>query len=524
MGSTYDIVIAGGGHNGLLAGAYLAKAGLSVCILEHQPFIGGGAVTRELTVPGFMHDECSVGHMLVQDNPLIRNDELQLISKYGLKYLYPDTATTVLFPDDTYIAFYRDLDRTCEGIAKVSPRDAEAFRKFSEFVDQAFGFLSMGFFNPPASFGSTAAILEESEFGREILRALTVSQMDVANQWFESDIMKIACTRVTSEGMISPQTKGTGIVMFWYFAVVSKWGLCVPEGGSGQISEALRKCFEAHGGVIRTSSTIKEFKISGGECTGAVLADGEEVLAKKGVVSTLNIKQMPGLIGAQNLPEDYVGRIKNTELSEFYPFHIELALNEAPKYKADMDEVTSSFVELCPKDMYEYLKTFDDLRLGVPTAKIPLLVVPTIFDKTRAPAGKHCLYDYNYAPYDLRNGGAKKWDEIKQQYIEDSLAAIQAQTTNMGPENILGTWARSPLDLERDNPSYLKGDFMHIGAFLHQNMGNRPIPVWNYKMPVQKLYMCGASTHPGPGVNGAARAAMPVIMEDLGIEFDKVVG
>ena len=523
MGSTYDIVIAGGGHNGLLAGAYLAKAGLSVCVLEKQPWVGGGAVTRELTIPGFKHDECSVGHMLVQPNPLIANDELKLISKYGLKYIYPDTATSVLFPDDSHIAFYSDLDKTCECIAKFSERDAEAYRKFSAFVDQAYDFLTMGMFNPPGSFGATAAILDESDFGREILRALTISQMDVCDDWFESEVMRIACSRVTSEGMISPQTKGTGIVMFWYFAVVHKYGLCVPEGGSGQISESLRRCLEDLGGEVRTSTGIESFKISGGECTGVVLEGGEEIFAKKAVVSSLNIRQLPGLMGSGDLPEDYVSKINRTELSEYYPFHIEMALNEAPKFKADMDEVASSFVELCPKNRYEYLKTFDDLKLGIPTAKIPLLIVPTIFDKTRAPEGKHCLYDYNYAPYDLKDGGPGKWDDIKEKFIQDSLAAIRAQTTNMGEENVLGVWARSPLDLERHNPSYPRGDFMHIGTFLHQAMGNRPFPTWNYNTPIKKLYICGASTHPGPGVNGASRAAMPVIMEDLGIDFEEVI-
>lgn len=523
MGSQYDIVIAGGGHNGLLAGAYLAKAGLSVCVIEKQPWVGGGAVTRELTVPGFKHDECSIGHMLVQPNPLIKNDELKLLSKYGLKYIYPETATTVLFPDDTFIAFYSDTDKTCQSIARISERDAEAYRKFSEFVDQAFDFLTMGMFSPPAAFGNTAAFLEESEFGREILRALSISQLDVCEDWFESDKMKIACSRVTSEGMISPQTKGTGIVMFWYFAVVHKYGLCVPEGGSGQISESLRRCLEDLGGVVRTSSIIKNFKVSGGECQGLILEDGEEILAKKAVVAGLNIKQIPGLVGVGNLPSDYVRQIERTQASEYFPFHIELALNQAPKYKASLSAVESSFLEFAPSDIYEYLKVFDDLKLGIPTAEIPLLIVPTIFDKTRAPEGKHSLYNYNYAPFSLKDGGAEKWDKIKDQFIEESLAFIRSRTVNMDSANILGTWARSPLDLARHNPAFPQGDFMHIGTYLYQTMGNRPVPIWNYRTPIKKLYICGASTHPGPGVNGAARAAMPVIMEDLGIDFDKVL-
>lgn len=523
MSKRYDVVVLGGGHNGLLAGCYLQKAGLKVCVLEHQAWVGGGAVTHELTAPGFKHDVCSIGHMLVQPNPLIANDELKLLSKYGLKYIYPDTATTVLFPDDTYVAFYRDIDRTCEGISKISQKDADSFRKFCKFVDSAYDFMSMGMYSPPPAMGHTAAFLDGSEVGQEIMRALTVSQLDVASDWFESEEMRVATSRVTSEGMISPQTKGSGIAMFWYFALVRKYGLCLPEGGSGSISESLRRCFEDLGGELRLSSTVRELIVSGGECKGARLMDGEELIASRAVVSSLNIKQMPGLIGKET-PADYAAKIARAEHSEYFPFHIELSLHEAPKYNCGLDPESASFVEMSPKSMNEYLKVFDNLRRGIPTAKIPLLIVPTVADKTRAPAGKHILYNYNYAPYSLADGGAEKWDQIGEEYCRQSIAAIHAQASNMTESNIIGKWWKSPLELERYNPAMPRGDLMHIGTFFHQVMGNRPIPTWNYRTPIKNLYMCGASTHPGPGVNGAARAAMPVVMEDLGIDFEKVVG
>ncbi|MFA5938959.1 MAG: NAD(P)/FAD-dependent oxidoreductase [Sinimarinibacterium sp.] len=523
MSKRFDVVVLGGGHNGLLAGCYLQKAGLKVCVLEHQAWVGGGAVTRELTVPGFKHDVCSIGHMLIQPNPLIANDELKLLSKFGLKYIFPETATTVLFPDDSYVAFYRDIDRTCEGIAKISQRDADAYRKFCQFVDGAYDFMSMGMYSPPPAMGNTAAFLDSNEVGQEIMRALTTSQLDVACDWFESNEMRVATSRVTSEGMISPQTKGSGIAMFWYFALVRKYGLCLPEGGSGSLSEALRRCFEDLGGELRLSATVKELIVSGGECKGARLVDGEEIVATRAVVSSLNIKQMPGLLGKHS-PADYTSKIARTEHSEYFPFHIEMALHEAPKYNCGIDPDTASFVEFSPKDMNEYLKVFDDLRRGVPVAHIPLMIVPTVADKTRAPEGKHILYNYNYAPYALADGGPEKWDEISKDYIARNLAAIRKQTSNMGDDNIIATWSKSPLELERYNPSMPRGDLMHIGAFFHQVMGNRPIPTWNYRTPIKNLYMCGASTHPGPAVNGASRAAMPVVMEDLGIDFEKVVG
>src|SRR5690606_35194643 len=129
MSKTYDIVIAGGGHNGLVAACYLAKAGQSVCVVEKNDKVGGGVMTRELTVPGFKHDVCSVAHTLLQANPLLRNDELELKAKFGLKYINPDKMTAIFYDDGSTLEFYTDLERTCQAIAKFSERDADAYRR-----------------------------------------------------------------------------------------------------------------------------------------------------------------------------------------------------------------------------------------------------------------------------------------------------------------------------------------------------------------------------------------------------------
>jgi phytoene dehydrogenase-like protein len=129
----YDVVIAGGGHNGLVVAAYLLKAGVSVCVIEKQEVVGGGALTKEVTGPGFKQDIASICHVLIQANPLLLNDELKLKSKYGLKYIFPDIECTMIFPDNTQFSLYRDVDKTCASIAKFSNRDAEAYRKFIEW-------------------------------------------------------------------------------------------------------------------------------------------------------------------------------------------------------------------------------------------------------------------------------------------------------------------------------------------------------------------------------------------------------
>ena len=184
----------------------------------------------------------------------------------------------------------------------------------------------------------------------------------------------------------------------------------------------------------------------------------------------------------------------------------------------------TSLVEYCDADLVKYLRGFDDLVYGIPRPDFPVLHCPTRIDPTRAPEGKHTLYIYQYAPYDLHDGGGAKWDEISEEFCEDLLTEIRDKTTNMGDENILGEWHKSPLDYERYNPAWPHGDFTHIGSHINQALGNRPLPGWSqYKTPVDKLYLCGPSTHPGMGVIGAGRAAVLVIMEDLGIDFEKVI-
>jgi phytoene dehydrogenase-like protein len=155
---------------------------------------------------------------------------------------------------------------------------------------------------------------------------------------------------------------------------------------------------------------------------------------------------------------------------------------------------------------------------------MPLLAAPTIFDSSRAPEGKHTIYLYHYQPYNLRDGGPGKWDEIKEQIAEDIIEVLGEQIDNLGHNNILGMSVMSPLDIERYNSSMKSGDILHIASFITQSYANRPLPGWGqYRSPIKRLYICGASTHPGGGVTGGGRAAAIAVLEDLGIDLRKVV-
>jgi phytoene dehydrogenase-like protein len=520
----HDIVIVGGGHNGLTVAAYLAKAGEKVCVLEARPEVGGGVVTREATVPGFKHDLFSTAHIFMPTNPLIKDDELKLQSKYGLKYLTADPAASVIFSDGNAITFYRDVDKTCESIAKVSRRDADAYRKYVDWAVPNLDMLLMGMYSPPPPFSALVSMLEKSEQGQDLLMALLKSPLDVAEDWFESDKVKIALTRCVTENLISPKTKGCGLGVPALTGMFHKYGLSFPEGGSYKLIVALENCIKDLGGTIRTSSPVKKVKVEKGEAKGVILESGEEIEARKAVVSALHVKQLfLQMIEETDLPPNFLTKVKRLRHSDYSGMNSSIALNEALRYKIGGDIDRSWLNLIAPSDLEAYLKEFDALQYGYPSSDTPMIICTTLHDKTRTPQGKHTLFLYHLEPYHLKEGGAARWDQIQEQVADDMIMTLRKYTVNMGDENILGRKVMSPIEIERENPAFVEGDFMHLGSQLFQSLSNRPLIGWNYKTPVKKLYLTGSCTPPGGGIMCGGRAAVQVIMEDLGINFRKVI-
>jgi len=519
----YDVVVAGAGHNGLVAAAYLAKAGLSVCVVERNEHVGGGVVTRELTLPGFKHDLASLNHALIHANPLIEQDELGLVSKYGLKYVFPEAITALVFPDDTSIVLYKDLDKTCTSIGQFSNRDAEAYRKLHDWAKPLLQVTVAGMFSVPPPLGTFFSMLEQSEEGRELLRAMLVSAQDIANEWFESNEARMLATRFVAEGGMDPQIKGTGYTFLTFVPFFHKYGSGVPIGGSGVLSDLLAQCVEDNGGVIRTSSTARSIKVEGGEAKGVVLDTGEEILAKKALISNLNIKQVANMVGETELSPEFMAQVNRLQPSSYAPFLIHMALNEYPEYKVGAEVTKAWYVMPVPATTEEYSRIFDGFKYGLQSTSLPLAACSTLFDASRAPAGKHTLYLFHFEPYKLKDGAAR-WDEIKEDVADGILETLQEHTTNMDSKNILAKSVFSPLDFERYNASWVEGDDYHIGSFLHQSFAMRPVPGWGqYRTPIKKLYLCGPSTHPGGSVTGGSRITAQIVMEDLGIDFEKVI-
>jgi phytoene dehydrogenase-like protein len=316
----------------------------------------------------------------------------------------------------------------------------------------------------------------------------------MVEEWFESEQVQIAITRFASEAWVGPLEKGTGLNTFGFVPLIHRWGVGFAEGGSGALTEKLEACLKDSGAIIMVSSVAMQIKIESNTARALILSSGEEIRAKKAVVSNLNVKQLfLELLSPGELPFGFPEKIKNIRHSSFTAFNQALALNEAPRWQTGGDVDQACIVEITP-----------------------------LMDE---PQGKHTLYLYHYEPYELAGGGAARWDEVRQEIADSVIQTSRKYITNLGSENILGRWMASPLDLERTNPAFINADCMHIGLFLSQYLSYRPLPGWgNYRTPVNNLYMCGASTHPGAGVTGGGRASVQVIMEDLGIDFKKVIG
>ena len=362
MSRTYDIVVVGSGHNGLTTAAYLAKAGMSVLVLEKNDWYGGGVVTQEILAPGFKFDLHSSLHVNIQANPLILQDELKLQSKYGLKYLYPDGIYSTMFEDGTSLITYKDVEKTCENIAKISPRDAEAYRRFAHMGMQIIPMVTQSLFVPAPQQGPFYALLDQSLEGQEMFRALQMSKLDICKEWFESDKLIIHLLKFAAETLTAPEDMGTGFVLYTMPGMVHTYPIGIPVGGSGALVDSLIRCLEDYGAEFQMETPVEKVLVSGGRATGVRLAGGEVINAKVAVVGQIH----PWLIGdmVEGVNPDVVARAKRVRTGSFSIMPQHLALNEPPQYKCGPDAGNVILANYAPPTLERFLRVFDNYKYG----------------------------------------------------------------------------------------------------------------------------------------------------------------
>lgn len=520
MNDNFDIIAIGSGHNGLVAAAYLAAAGKKVLVLERNPWFGGGVVTRELTVPGFLHDQHSIAHIFIQANPLLKNDELGLKSKFGLQYVFPELPMMSVFEDGQTLGIYRDRDKTCEEIAKFSNKDADAYRWLAEKAASYLPMITAGLYCAPTPLGAGYAMMDQSREGRELWRYMQMSTHDLLCEIFESERVRMHFGRIAGENLVSPDEKSTGMGIFVFVGFLEAYGIGVPIGGSGSLTNALIASIESNGGEIRGSTDVDCVLVENGRATGVATKDGTEITANEAVIGAIHPHDLGEMV--EGLESTIVEDADRTQISETACITVLAALDCPLQFRAG-DHVRAPMIELLPNEYNTMRQSFDNLRYGE-LSDYPLVGLGslTMFDPSRVPEGKATMHAWDYVPYERADG--LSWDETKQSYAERMIEHMDRFIVNAGHDNIIAYHCDSPLDMERTSSSFRRGDLHGIAATTYQYGAHRPTPELgqNIVPGCDRLYLVGPFQHPGGGVFGAGRAAAQRACEDLGIDFDAI--
>ena len=256
MSDRFDIVVAGAGHNSLVAAAYLSKAGYRCLVLEGRSVLGGNVVTEELTLPGFRHDSCGTAHVILQDSPMMRNDELGL-ADYGLEYIHPEIVCHAPFLDGSYLTQYHDIERTIEQFAKFSKKDAAAYRRMIAEYDAIKPLFDAASYTPIGFGKPINDRLNEHPDGKKWLRRQAQSAWEIIRDNFEDDHSRCFMLWMAFQTVTPPEWPMTGRLAYSLVWGRQRWSWCIPKGGSGVLTEILVRLIEDHGGVALTNKMVR---------------------------------------------------------------------------------------------------------------------------------------------------------------------------------------------------------------------------------------------------------------------------
>ncbi|MFQ5744291.1 MAG: phytoene desaturase family protein [Acidobacteriota bacterium] len=519
MATSYDVVVIGGGHNGLVCAAYLAKAGRSVLVLERRHLLGGAAVTEEI-FPGFKFSVCSYVVSLLR--PQIISD-LEL-PRHGFELL-PLDGTLTPMPDGDYLMRWHAAADTRRELLRHSAADAEAYEQFGQLMYHlAMGVKPLLEMPPPdptslsprglarlAGVGRVFGAAREHLY--DLAKLMTMSSADFVEQWFESEPLR---GTLSASGIIGtflgPRSPGSAYVMLHHYmgeidGQLRAWGL--PRGGMGAVSEAIAGAARSHGAEIRTEAPIERVLVRRGRAAGVVLEGGGEIAATT-VVSSLDPKRtFEVLVEPEHLDDGFRQQISRYKIRGSTG-KVNLALDALPELTCLQGiEGRTGF----PAEAYlrgalsispsiDYLESaYEDAKYGRYSRRPYMdIVVPTVVDPSMAPAGKHVMSIFvQYAPYELKEGS---WADQREAFGDTVIDTLAEYIPNL-EEIILHRQVLTPWDLEKTF-GLTQGNIFHGELTLEQLFFLRPAAGWaDYSSPIQGLYLCGSGTHPGGGVMGA---------------------
>jgi phytoene dehydrogenase-like protein len=509
----YDSIIVGGGHNGLVAAAYLARGGRKVLVLERRELLGGCAVTEEIW-PGYRISTAAYLTSLLQER-IVQDLEL---ARFGYRVDAKDPAFFSAFPDGRHFFMWQDRAKTLAEIAKFSTHDAEVYPAYEDQLERLSKVVEGLLLTTPPQFPPRAIDLIDylklagkmrGLGARDIValvKIFTQSAAEFLDEWFQSEEVKVT---LATDGVIGanggPRSPGTAYILLHHCmgGVAGHRGLWgFVRGGMGSVSEAIAASARTKGVEIRVNAPVAKVLVRDGRARGVVLESGEEIESAT-VASNLDPKlTFLRLLDPKDLDAEFVRAIRNFRI-EGTSCKINLALNGLPEFTAYPGAPGphhKATMHICPS--IEYVeRAWDDAKYGRASER-PLLelTIPTMYDASLAPPGKHIMGIFlQYAPYTLREG---TWDELREPFGDRVISLIEEYAPNIR-QIVEHRQVLSPLDLER-RFGITGGNIFHGEMSLDQMFVMRPVAGWaRYRTPVAGLYLCGSGAHPGGGVMGA---------------------
>lgn len=504
----YDVIIVGGGHNGLTCAAYLAKAGKQVLVLEANAQVGGFVVTDSFPgAPGFRMNTYAFEFPFRDIRPSVV-DELDL-ARFGLKWTSPDPHNTHMSPDGASFSLYRDLDRTHASMAKLSKHDADYYvswmRPIMDITYAAIPYLMDHPTRPsPRTVAKLAARLAK---GRKNLltgaRVLTSSPLQILDG-FEREEFKAFFSMNVVTGAFRPLDEPLNTSIFMYFAFLHLFNLRRPVGGAGAFSEALAACVRDYGGEVRTSAPVDRILVEGGTAKGVRLQDGEEIRGKEVMAAVDPTSLFTRLVQGPDVPQTTADEVSRMQVlsSGVSHFKADLAVSGRPRFpKHDVSDEHLAGMSFTPSLDYVQ-RLMAGLNRGELPEEIPFYIaVPSILDRSLVPpgsSGESIAVWVGAVPYDLAAGN--EWTDVKHGYL-DRVVDLLEQYSPGFRDSILDRHAASPRDF--NEPWAHKGSSRAVDLIPSQSGPWRPSPsLVGYRTPIDGLWHTGHGSHPMSGTNG----------------------